>query len=311
MRARARGFTLIELLVAMALGAILVGVTSFIFINAKQLYDHSLQEIATSNELRGGFDRLGRDLHDVQPNPTNGWQCGVRELNDPTNGPEDQLEYVTLERTETTSTPVKVQVRLGARDGDGLAPLIRSVTHRGFVPATMQLIAVAQEDQVLLNRVRSFRVEYAWPSQGLPEPVPDAATPTGSYAGHVFVRGSGRGPWSGPSPGAGVRFLYAGSGEIASNVLTISSAPYDTGGRVVPRQLAHRVFVTYQAAPTVVQAFPVVDVTSPTQLTLTGAIDGTVTSFWMPLLPDALQVTVNHESRNGPRSVTEVLKLSP
>lgn len=314
------GFTLIELLVAMALGAILVGVTSFIFINAKQLYDHSLQEIATSGELRGAFEPVGRDLNDVQPSPTNGWQCGIRQLDFASDVPQDELEYVTLERTETTSTPIKVHVRLGARDADGLAPLYRIVTHRGFTPTTLQLIdlepsqpqvLLRQEKRVLLNNVRSFKVEYAWPSQGRPEPAPNATAPTGNNAGHVFIRGPGLGPWSGPSPSAGVRFLYSGNGAITNNVLAIASTPYDTAGRMIPRPLAHRVFLTYQSAPTVVQSFPILDVISPTQVRLTGATDGPVTNFWMPLLPKALQISVKHESRNGPRSVTEVIKLSP
>lgn len=304
---RSSGFTLIELLVAMALGTILVGVTSFIFMSARRVYDQSLAEIATSNELRAGFDRIGRDLYDVQVLPTTTWELKVVSNDDSTHGPDDTLDFVTLERTElAAAVPIRVRLKLGARDGDGLAPLVRTVTHRGLDAATGQIIDVGDTDQILLGRVRAFMVEYAWPSQGVPGPT------VGSNAGQEFLRGPGVGPWIGPSPSSGARFVYSSEGTFANGLMTISGAKYDTSPRHAPRHLARMMYVKYDAAasPKPEHAFPVLEVQSDTKIRVVGAADGDA-DFWIPLQPKAFKVTIRHEGRNGPRSVTEILKSAP
>jgi prepilin-type N-terminal cleavage/methylation domain-containing protein len=299
-------FTLIELLVAMALGTMLVGITSFIFMSARKVYDQSLQEIATSNELRAGFDRLGRDLYDVQTVPTTGWSTNVIRATDSTHGPDDSLELVTLERSETSATPIRVRMKLGARDEDGLAPLVRTVTHRGVDAATGQLLDVADSDQVLVNRVRSFLVEYSWPSQGR------YVTPNDSNnAAHVFIRGNGVGPWSGPPPDAGARFVYSSTGTIDKGRITINGSRYEGATRVVPRQLARTLYLRYTGAtPSIEYALPIVEVFDASTIVVLGAPTNGPVSFWIPLPPRAFQITIKHEGRNGPRSVTEVLKVA-
>lgn len=286
---RGRGFTLVELMVAMALATILIGVAGYIFTSARRLYDHSLEEIAAAGELRLGFERLGRDLRDAPPPRLAGWEPKLQAVDGP-EGPDDVLTIVTLERRPDPA-PCRVVVRLGARDADGLAPLTRQVTERWSAGANA-LAGVSEPGEVLLPRVRTFEVRHAWVLNG---------------AGDAGRLQRGDVPELGPAPSTGARFVLRGSGTASAGVLDLTSTPWHPT-LPIPRRLAHTVYVTSPAAAA--RAYPLLEVESTTRLRVAGLPDGTV-DFWVPITPTALQVSVRHEGRNGPRSFTSVLELHP
>ncbi|MCW8138247.1 MAG: prepilin-type N-terminal cleavage/methylation domain-containing protein [Planctomycetota bacterium] len=286
---RAGGVTLVELMVALALATILVATASYIFMVARRLYDRSLEEIATANELRFAFERLGRDLRGLQPARLAGWEPRLEAV-DAADGAEDVLTFVSL---GTGSLPVRVTVRLGPRDADGLAPLTRRVTERWDVAA--QALAPATDPlERGLPRVRGLRVAHAWVTDDVTQP-------------HAFLRGAAAGP-SLPSASTGARFALRGQGTLAAGVLDLTSAPWDAA-RPVPRRLAHPLLVTGPAGGPL-GAYPVLEVVSPTRLVVAGAPDGPV-ELVVPLTPEAFEVTIEHEGRNGPRSLTMVLAAHP
>lgn len=293
-RLRRAGVTLVELMVAMTLATMLIGTASFIFIEARKLYDHSLNEINTANELRASFEGIGRDLRDVQPTWGANWELKIEDQT-PAEGPSDTLTFVTLERRTGRPIPVQVQIGLGPRDGDGLAQLTRRVLRR-FNAATATLDPVTEPQRVLLDDVRLFVVEYAW--------VPEL---TNGKQGHGFVRGAGGDPFEGPAATAGARFFFRGSATITGTKVEVSTAPW-YGAKRIPRRLATS--LTVVSPTTAAGTYPILDVESATVLRVLGAPDGPV-EFLVPLLPPALQLTVRHESRNGPRSHTQVLNLNP
>ncbi|MCO5170224.1 MAG: prepilin-type N-terminal cleavage/methylation domain-containing protein [Planctomycetes bacterium] len=289
---RARGVTLVELMVAMALATILVGTASYIFMVARRLYDRSLEEIATTNELRFAFERLARDLRGLQPGRVAGWEPRVEAVDAP-EGAADVLTFVCLEGGRGGPTPVRVTVRLGPRDEDGLAPLTRQVTERWDVGA--QALAPASDPlEQVLRRVRGFRVAHAWVTEDVTQP-------------HAFLRGATPGLTL-PSAASGARFVLRGRGTLQAGVLDLASAPWDAT-RPIPRRLAHTLFVTGPAGGPL-GAYPILEVLSPTRLVAAGAPDGPV-EFVVPLTPEAFEVTVEHEGRNGPRALTQVLAASP
>jgi hypothetical protein len=293
---RRAGVTLVELMVAIALATMLIGTASFIFIESRKLYDHSLHEINTANELRTSFEGIGRDLRDVQPTWATNWELKIDAVNG-AEGPDDVLTFITLERRTTVPTAVQVQVKLGARDSNGLASLTRTVLRR-FNPATAALDPVdpAEPERVLLRNVRLFMVEYDW--------VPEFAD--GAW-GHGFVRGAGAAPLDGPSPSTGARFFYKSAANIKGSKLLFSGAAYN-GVKRLPRRLATTFTILTPAAAG--GTYPILDVVEANELRVLGAPDGAC-EVLVPLLPPALQLTVRHESQNGPRSHTQVLNLNP
>ncbi|MBX3469534.1 MAG: prepilin-type N-terminal cleavage/methylation domain-containing protein [Planctomycetes bacterium] len=291
---RAGGVTLVELMVALALATILVATASYIFMVARRLYDRSLEEIATANELRFAFERLGRDLRGLQPARLAGWEPrleAVDAADGAAGGAEDVLTFVTLEGARTGSLPVRVTVRLGPRDADGLAPLTRRVTERWDV-AAQALTPATDPLELVLPRVRGLRVAHAWVTDDVTQP-------------HAFLRGAAAAL---PSASTGARFALRGQGTLAAGVLDLTSAPWDAA-RPVPRRLAHTLLVTGPAGGPL-GAYPVLEVVSPTRLVVAGAPDGPV-ELVVPLTPEAFEVTIEHEGRHGPRSLTMVLAAHP
>jgi hypothetical protein len=291
---RRAGVTLVELMVAIALATMLIGTASFIFIESRKLYDHSLVEINTANELRAAFEGVARDLRDVQPTWGANWELRIDNQN-PAEGPTDTLTFVTLERRTGVPTPVQVRVQLGPRDAEGLASLTRQVLRR-FNAAAGTLDAVTEPERVLLRNVRLFVVEYAWVPELVDGPL-----------GHGFVRGAGAAPLDGPATTAGARFFFGGSASITGRTVTVSTTPW-SGAKRIPRRLAKTFTITSPA--TAAGTYPILDVVSATELSVLGAPEGTV-QFLVPLLPPALQLTVRHEGQNGPRSHTQVMIVNP
>jgi prepilin-type N-terminal cleavage/methylation domain-containing protein len=291
-RGTRRGFTLVELLVGIALATILIGVSSGIFLQSRRIYDRSLGEIATANEVRGATERLATDLRDVQPPRKTDFDLKITAANG-AEGPEDTLEFVTLEGASRLA--VRVQIKLGARDDDGLAPLTRQVLARQN-PTTDALTNVTEPAVTLLDRVRSFEVLYSWASD---------ATDTGPE----FLRGSGTGSLAGPSPSDGSRFSFWSKGTVAEGMLTLDPAetPWH-GTNAIPRAMGRTLYVTTASAAK--RSYPILRVKSKTEIELVGAPDGAV-DFFIPLMPNALQLTISQQAANGPRSITRIMNLNP
>ncbi|RMG07923.1 MAG: prepilin-type N-terminal cleavage/methylation domain-containing protein [Planctomycetota bacterium] len=281
--ARRRAFTLVELLISMALGTILVGIVSFVFVQSSNVYNATLDEMHGSFVLRVGQDLLGRDLRSLVPPVNDHTLLKIQAVDGPT-GAEDVLEY-TCWGPNGAGDVVPLKVRVSIKNGF----LIREVYEEGDGTPTGYTALTPPRETDLGGDVVGFRVEYAWPDS----------------AGLSFRRDVGTG---GATAANGTLFCHYGTGDLSANTFTAGTA---YAGGTAPAALATTLYVrdvdlggAFRIASRGTNTYTLAD-TVPTANGL---------AFAVPVLPPALRLTITQQTGQGTRararSMQRVLKIA-